>query len=1110
MSYSKNSLSIFMRKQLLMYKRNNANRLLQSIVAFSHVLIMILALSGDVHPNPGPNDNLKDISVCHVNVRSLGAEGRMESIQTDLADKHDIIAVTETWLLPTDDSSKFNLSGFQSPIRKDRNFGQLGYGGVLLWVSNSIVCKRRPELEVQGIEAIWVEIRKTNMKFLICVIYRANSNTNLAFWDRLQDNIDMVSSNNMSKIMIIGDLNADPKTQHGKRLSKFAASNNLTLHINAPTRITETTSSLLDQMISNFPNYIHDVRVDCPIANCDHCVISAKLNLKSNRSHSFDRKIWSYTEESMDNFLYLTNHFNWTCTSVEDPNEACELFISEFLDIVQLTIPSKHVTIRANDKPWFNSKLRNLKKKCIQKFNTFKRDRKSEAWEDYKEMQKNYQKELMTSKRNFETKQFSSISENVSKKDKQWWKLVKEIMKSNNNNESIPNIVTQGQHIDNNKDKAQAFNDFFLGLATSDDTNATLPVDRNLTNANILNSISITEKDVLDQLQILDTNKAQGPDGISPKLLKKAAKPLAKILQYIFNLSLKSSTFPVAWKKANVIPVYKKGDKTNINNYRPVSLLSIVAKIFERIVFKYVYNHFRDNFVLSVHQSGFLPGCSTETQLLEVYHKFCKAVDQGKEVRVVFLDISKAFDKVWHKGLLYKLQRCGIGGVLLDWFSSYLSDRQQRVVINGENSAWGQIKAGVPQGSVLGPLLFLIYINDITQVVKHSCIRLFADDTCLFIEVDNRMQTAKKVEWDLSSIEKWAKNWLVTFSPQKTKSLTISNKRDAHLNPPLKFMDSYIDEVSDHKYLGLTLSNNLKFDPHIDSVCLKARQRLSIIQSLKFKLDRKTLETIYFAFILPVVEYGKIVWGGSCDTHIDKIEKLHVDAMRLVTGATARSNIQRLYAESGWQTIRARIDMAMVIMLFKIKNHCTPNYLYELLPQDNVESICYDLRNNDNIRLPHARREALRRSFFPSAIRLWNKLKPSVRNSPSLCALKMSLRKELPDKPVLYYYGKRWTSVHHARLRMECSKLNFDLSCRLYVRDSPACRCGAAREDASHFFFDCPYYADIRNKLFAAVTEHAACNLKTLLFGNEHLSIDDNRFIFDAVQEFIDQSNRFL
>ena len=270
-------------------------------------------------------------------------------------------------------------------------------------------------------------------------------------------------------------------------------------------------------------------------------------------------------------------------------------------------------------------------------------------------------------------------------------------------------------------------------MSTLDNSDGDLPEQRNITNHNLLNTIDITQEDVLDQLKNLDTNKALGPDGISPKLLKKAAKPISKILQYIFNLSIKTSKFPSAWKKANVVPIHKKGDKSVIDNYRPVSLLSVVAKVFERIVFKYVYNYFKDNFVISVYQSGFLPGCSTVTQLLDVYHHFCRAVDEGKEIRVVFLDISKAFDKVWHAGLLHKLQLCGIGGELLRWFSSYLTDRQQRVVINGKNSNWGTIDAGVPQVSVLGPLLFLIYINDLTHVIRYSKIRLFADDTCLLL-----------------------------------------------------------------------------------------------------------------------------------------------------------------------------------------------------------------------------------------------------------------------------------------------------------------------------------------------------------------------------------------
>ena len=205
-----------------------------------------------------------------------------------------------------------------------------------------------------------------------------------------------------------------------------------------------------------------------------------------------------------------------------------------------------------------------------------------------------------------------------------------------------------------------------------------------------------------------------------------------------------------------------------------------------------------DNFILNAHQSGFQKGKSTITQLIEVYHQFCQAVDTNKEMRIVFLDISKAFDKVWHIGLLYKLKKCGIGGGLLLWLKDYLSDRKQRVVINGQSSGWREIRAGVPQGSVLGLLLFLVFINDITQNISHCNVRLFADDTCIFIEVEDRNQAADMISEDLAHISDWSKLWKVNFSLAKTKSLIISNKKDKNMNPPISFDGHIVDEVKSH------------------------------------------------------------------------------------------------------------------------------------------------------------------------------------------------------------------------------------------------------------------------------------------------------------------------
>ena len=276
---------------------------------------------------------------------------------------------------------------------------------------------------------------------------------------------------------------------------------------------------------------------------------------------------------------------------------------------------------------------------------------------------------------------------------------------------------------------------------------------------------------VLDLLKSIDTNKATGPDGISPKLLKEAGSAISPSLTKLFNLSLSECKVPKEWKKADVVPLHKKNAKSIADNYRPVSLLSCVSKLLERLVFKHMYNYFKEHFIISIHQSGFKIGDSTVHQLSFLYHMFCSAIDEKKDVRIVFCDIKKAFDRVWHSGLLYKLEKCGITGPLLRWLKDYLTERYQRVLVKGQSSDWGLIKAGVPQGSVLGPLLFLIYINDITAEVE-SQIKLFADDTTIYIDVEDPVTANDALNRDMQIIQEWANQWLVTFCPQKTESMT--------------------------------------------------------------------------------------------------------------------------------------------------------------------------------------------------------------------------------------------------------------------------------------------------------------------------------------------------
>ena len=249
-------------------------------------------------------------------------------------------------------------------------------------------------------------------------------------------------------------------------------------------------------------------------------------------------------------------------------------------------------------------------------------------------------------------------------------------------------------------------------------------------------------------------------------ILRELAEVLASPLACLFNQSLSQGTVPDIWKIAHVCPVPKGGESSLLSNYQPISLLSNLDKTMERIVFKHLYNHFLVNETLTPLQSGFIPGNSTVNQLTFLYDTtFCKALDSGLEVRVIFCDISKAFDRVWRTGFIHKLNAAGISGNLLTWFIDYLSNRRQRVIFPGVNSKLNEIKAGAPQRSILGPRLFLLYINDIVDDIN-SNIRLFADDTSLYIIVQDPITAAGILNSDILKISNWAKTWLVNFNPQ--------------------------------------------------------------------------------------------------------------------------------------------------------------------------------------------------------------------------------------------------------------------------------------------------------------------------------------------------------
>ena len=382
----------------------------------------------------------------------------------------------------------------------------------------------------------------------------------------------------------------------------------------------------------------------------------------------------------------------------------------------------------------------------------------------------------------------------------------------------------------------------------------------------------------------MNHNKAHGWDGISIRMIKICDESIAYPLKIIFDTALKSGIFPEKWKKANIIPVHKKEKKNILKNYRPISLLPVCGKIFEKCIYNSIYSYFESNNILSKSQSGFRKGDSCISQLLAITHQIYTNFDAypSLETRSVFLDISKAFDKVWHVGLLYKLKSYGINGPLLTLIKIFLTNRFQRVVLNGQTSNWKEVLAGVPQGSILGPLLFLVYINDLPDGIQ-SNVKIFADDTSIFSVMTDNIRDSATFNYDLNLVSKWADRWKMSFNPdssKQAKEIVFSKKRSTTQLPDLIFNNNIISRVDSHKHLGMILDSKLRFNYHLKEKISIANKGIGTIRRLYKFLPRSTLINIYKALVRPHLDYGDIIYDNSSNVSLSQmIESIQYNAI---------------------------------------------------------------------------------------------------------------------------------------------------------------------------------------------------------------------------------------
>ena len=1054
--------------------------------------------------------------------------------------------MSETWLDSSYPSELLSLEGFGTPIRKDRTAAP--GGGVATYIKDNLPCTRRLDLESINSECLWLELPLKFGLILLGVYYRPpgqNAAEKDLFLTDLDQSITCAFECNPKTLILCGDFNDRCRTwdsDHsesdlGLRLVNILSQNNLFQLIKEPTRVNDVSESLLDLMITDSPGYVLNSGILPPISTSDHSVVFCTFSISHRVDRPFKRRIWDFKNANFEDLTKaaLDAPFDTGFEVFDDINDMASYWTDLFTGLCKDFIPSRDTLIRPKDKPWVTCKIKQLLRQRNRAWKRFKRfSRKirpftfiesltlERLYMFYKRKRNIAVNALHTSMRSYFSKIRSEMDSNEIN-PKKWWNLSKSFLGSKLH-QSIPPLIEDGNVISSNAEKCEIFNIYFANQCKlpSEDNPMPLPDFSYRTDARI-NGFQINENDVQKVLLSLKSSSATGPDGIGNLILKNTASGISPSLTKLFNHSLAASCFPDSWKKSNVCPVFKKNDKQIKSNYRPISLLCNVSKVFERLIFNVLYEYFLRHELLTPKNSGFRPNDSTINQLLKIVHDIYNGLELQKEARMVFLDVSKAFDRVWHEGLLFKLRQLGIEGTLLNFIGSYLSNRFQRVTISGQSSPLLPVEAGVPQGSILGPLLFLVYINDITDNIVCD-IKLFADDTSIIEIIYDPVVSAGRMNTDLVSISAWGKQWKMTFNAIKSLSVLFSTKRNKPDHPPLLLGNSVIPEGTSHTHLGITLSSNLKWDAHITRIVEKARKRLSLLYRLKFRLSRNTLIRLYKSMVRPILEYGGVIFDNCSQTLSDSIESVQYEAARICLGALKRTPRYLLLKELGWPTLAKRRQYFKLILFYKIVNGLTPAYLSDLVPNNNDQTTVR-LRNRRSLRQIRFTSIRFGNSFIPSTIQLWNNLPDDIRQSATLSKFKSSLKDTLlsvDPVPVYYSHGRRYSNIIHTRLRLGLSGLNSHLN-RLNIIPSSECKCLNPDETTFHFFFECPLYSDARKSLLKTVCHilapgvnpslivHEASDIliRYLTHGNNDLSVNLNIKVFDAVQKFISDSRRF-